>query len=83
VESSKTNDFGYQNQLLKPESDPAWLETPGALFLAPTRVAQPLVWRGADPCLRGLGVIFLIIYLIISLGINLVTYLVIYQVKWR
>ena len=42
LKSSKTNDFGYQNQLLKPESDPAWLETPWVLFLAPTQVAQPL-----------------------------------------
>ncbi len=42
LKSLKTNDFGYQNQLLKPESDPAWLETPWVLFLAPTQVAQPL-----------------------------------------
>ena len=42
LKSSKTNDFGYQNQLLRPESDPAWLETPWVLFLAPTQVAQPL-----------------------------------------
>ena len=42
LKSSKTDEFGYQIQLLTPESDPAWLETPWVLFLAPTQVAQPL-----------------------------------------
>ena len=42
--STNNYHFGYQNELLKPESDRALLEPPWVLFLAPKQVAQPL-WR--------------------------------------
>ena len=42
LKSWKTDHFAKQNQLLRPDSDPALLNPPRVLFLAPTEVAQPL-----------------------------------------
>ena len=52
LKSSKTENVGYQNLFLKPESDLAWLETPWAEFLRPTgpRGAPQVVFPSVFPC---------------------------------
>ena len=60
LKSSKTDHFGYQNRLSRPGNEPAWLETPWVLFLAPTdQICRLRYWcpigpscSPRSPCIR-------------------------------